>query len=80
MKTGAGPAHVVSSAISLTCVASARADLHPDRRGRDPPRVETDPLLRSRMPSVSAMCPPLGNIRISLPGDHCGNVMADVRL
>ena len=65
MKTGAGPAHVVATAdivdmhgIRLVgdCIEIGAAVTHRE--------VETDPLIKSRMPSVAEYVSALGNIRI----------------
>src|SRR5258708_18162810 len=78
MKTGAGPAHVVAIAdiadmhgIRLVgdCIEIGAAVTHRE--------VETDPLIKSRLPSVSNYVSALGNIRIRCQGTMGGNVMAD---
>jgi aerobic carbon-monoxide dehydrogenase medium subunit len=78
MKTGAGPAHVVSIGdisdmrgirLDADCIRIGAAVTHRE--------IETDPLLRSRMPSVSDYVAALGNIRIRCQGTIGGNVMAD---
>jgi carbon-monoxide dehydrogenase medium subunit len=78
MKSGAGPAHVVAvdtiadmRGIRLDgdCIRIGAAVTHRE--------VETDPLIRSRLPAISDYVSALGNIRIRCQGTIGGNVMAD---
>jgi carbon-monoxide dehydrogenase medium subunit len=78
MKTGAGCAHVVAIADIV--------DMHGIRLLADGieigaavthRQVETDPLIKARLPSVSEYVSALGNIRIRCQGTIGGNVMAD---
>jgi carbon-monoxide dehydrogenase medium subunit len=78
MKAGAGPAHVVAIAeiaemhgVRLVgdCIEIGAAVTHR--------AVETDDLIRSRLPSVADYVSALGNIRIRCQGTIGGNVMAD---
>jgi carbon-monoxide dehydrogenase medium subunit len=78
MKTGAGPAHVISIA-DISDMRGIRRDTDCIRIGAAVTHreIETDPLMRSRMPSVSEYVSALGNIRIRCQGTIGGNVMAD---
>jgi carbon-monoxide dehydrogenase medium subunit len=78
MKSGAGPPHVVAVGtiadmrgirLDGDCIRIGAAVTHRE--------VETDPLIRSRLPAISDYVSALGNIRIRCQGTIGGNVMAD---
>jgi carbon-monoxide dehydrogenase medium subunit len=78
MKAGTGPAHVVAIAdiaelhairLVADCISIGAAATHRE--------IETDRLIRSRIPAVAEYVSALGNIRIRCQGTIGGNVMAD---
>jgi carbon-monoxide dehydrogenase medium subunit len=78
MKSGAGGAHVIAIAeiadmrgirLADDCIRIGAAVTHRE--------IETDPLIRSRLPSVADYVSALGNIRIRCQGTIGGNLMAD---